>query len=195
MFELIFGSIWLGFSVLISIPFLFAMSSTEGMIFFIVPFFGLFYAIGIIMIVIGAKKVAKNNKTEKFGELTFGKILRIFQSGNYVNGNPELKADIGAVNPNTKMLESFSEVIGFAPAKYRVGEYVLLKLYNNDVNIVERANESSIPINVKDLLDSAFPTPKEKDVKIIDGVKYVKASQFEQSLDEPFEHQYDKDEW
>ena len=193
MSDLIFGIIWLTFSVLMSIPFFisFGKSGMIGSVFFLVFFFAIFYAVGIYMIYRGAKRVRRDKKTEEFGVQTFGKVIGIQRTGTYVNGNPELKAEIAAYSPYERKVNTYTEVIGFAPAKFRRGEYLRLKVYLDDVNIIASVAERDVPLEQLEEINFAFPTTdNSKDELYIDGVKYVRAPNQNQSN----EYKYDS-EW
>ena len=176
MSDLIFGIVWTSITTLCFIPFfisLFASKSFSGpSALFVFLFFALFYSIGIWMLTRGIKKIKKDKATEKNGIYTYGKVIRIGRTGTYVNGCPELKAKIATYIPQERRAIDFDEIIGFAPAKYNIGDYLILQYYDGDVNIIEKTMPNNLPIDQKEMIDSLYPTTNSEDEIIIDGVKY-----------------------
>lgn len=117
----------------------------------LIIFFGVFFAVGIFMIIKGAKSIIKNKITNSKGTETYGIILDIHGTGTKINGRPELAADILTVI-NGSQTEVFTEVIGLKSYKYRIGDYLKLKHYDNDVNIVAKIQETEIPAYVFEIL-------------------------------------------
>lgn len=139
---------------------------------------GLFWVIGFWLIFQGLKKIIKDSTTNKNGEICFGKICNIYHSGTYVNGYPELKADILVFIPSTQETKTISEIIGFDINKYQIDSYVRLKYYNGDVNIEDVVDSSILPLNAQDILVSSRNTENYNmalnDTIVIDGVEYVR---------------------
>ena len=184
MFELIFGIVWLSFCSIIFIP-IFIMefvskSSQEILLIQLLIFLlvaALFYGIGIWSLIKGIKKAVKDSKTKKYGIETFGKILHIKSTGNYVNGIPELAAEIATYDSEINDFLIITESIGgYNNSQYQLGTYVELKYYEDDINIIRVIDSSNISSFLLKKLDEKYPinelNPKEL---IIDGVRYIRA--------------------
>ena len=137
MFLFKFGLAWTAFSLAIFFICL-AGGAWEGIL-----FIGIFIAIGFWMIANGYKQIKKDRDTDKYGKFTYGRILNISPTGSYVNNNPELKASVLFVKDGLDYV--YNEIIGFDQNKYRSGQYVKIKHYNDDVNILGVVSEQSIP--------------------------------------------------
>lgn len=199
MFKLIFGLIWTAISSLVA----FMMYANKGgtievngevvsqaefnSMLFPKLFIGLFIFIGLFMIFSGLKEIFTNIQTNKLGVETYGIVTDIRPTGSYVNGKPELKAEV-LVYIDDYNIETYEEIIGFDRMKYKIGDYVKVKHHNKDINIVEETREDYIPMDIKDLLDNesegvlntkTFDSNfsiigGSKETIIIDGVEYVR---------------------
>ena len=141
-------------------------------------FFAAFIAVGVIFIFVGLRRIIKNAKTEMFGEMCYGRITDVFESGTYINDIPELKAHITVYIESTGTLEEVSSVIGLANnKKYNVGDYVEGKFYNGDINLTSYVPETLIPLHIQDKFQNININLKEQDSIIIDGIEYVRKNQ------------------
>lgn len=197
MFEIIFGSIWTLMVAIMTFLFYFAPEaairvngeevSQEVFSAMLGPkiLFAIFWAIGLFMLFSGLKKVIKNAFTNTNGEPCFGRICDIYKSGAYVNGIPELKADILVYIPSINETQVISEIIGFDSFKYPKGSYVQLKYYNGDINFIGYANQETIPLLIQDelaKLPTIDTTPDEiPNDSIVDGVEYVRKEPTEEN--------------
>lgn len=148
MSELIFGIVWLILVVPMSISVIIIQPS-------VIAFFSIFYIVGICFVVRGVKRVTADKKTDKNGEICYGRIKNISSTGTSVNGRQELKATICSYIPSLNEEKILDEVIGFDYNKYAIGDYVKLKYYNNDVNIIEKVSNQEVPQNVLALYDNS----------------------------------------
>lgn len=174
MFRFKFGLIWTLFTSIIFGFVIFVPADERNgaeMSFGLGLFFLLFEAIGIFMLVSGIKQILKDKKTSKYGIEAYGRILRIFPTGASANGVPELQAEIGTYIPDTGETREFTEITGFKPL-YDVGDYLLLKYYEDDVNIVQRLEKNEVPVHFLEIINSKYLTKIDKDIIEIDGVKY-----------------------
>lgn len=148
MFELIFGIFWTAFSSV----FVLAMNGegAEEVPFFAHAMIWLFVAIGVVLIVVGLRKILANIATSTKGEETYGIVVDVYPSGTRVNGRPVLNADVEIVESNG-MIGRYTESIGMSH-KYRVGDFVEVKYYNNDINILGRAADSEVPYDHRERL-------------------------------------------
>ena len=163
MFELIFGIFWTAIIGVITL----AMYSSGGTIrvngqlvsqsefnSMLWPklFIGVFWAIGIFMIVLGLKKLLVNVKTSVKGIRTYGVVIDILETNCYANGHPQLKADVVVIMQN-KTTARYQEVIGYDYNKYRIGEALEVKHCDKDINILGIAIENQIPYGDREIID------------------------------------------
>lgn len=186
MFEFIFGLIW----SLFMIPFTWGLYFGNGNIqvngqmvtqdefnamLFPKIFTVTFWIIGIFFMFYGLKKTIRNIKTSKNGIECFGKIIKIYPSGKYINGKPELKADFACYIETENKIEILSEVIGLNQYRFPRRAWFKLKYYEGDINVEKILNEEQVPLNIVDMIDSAYdPKPKVEDIIEINGEKYIK---------------------
>lgn len=182
MLELVFGIIWIVFAGIISSTFLFI----ENVPFFVIIMMIIFAIIGLYLIVVGAKKIIKNSKTNKYGLECFGIVRGIKPTGAYVNKQPLYKAKVEIVKPNTLQLELCSEDIGTNFNKYPVNSFIKCKYYKGDINIICMVEQDDIPGDPKKLLipynsfnssssgycDLTFS--EDRQTVTIDGETYIK---------------------
>lgn len=154
MFEICMGSFWTGFMALVT--FLIIKSGNDinqSQSMPVLLFIGLFWFIGIFILIKGIRKVIINYNIDTKGEECYGRISRIYNSGNYVNDRPELKADVIVYIPSLSDTDVISEVIGFDYSKYPKDSYVKVKYYNGDINFDEVIDENMIPTGIKEKID------------------------------------------
>lgn len=194
MFEIIFGVFWTTITAVCTFGFYSGVSGTitvNGQIvsqeefnamLFPKIFMGLFWVIGIFMIITGFKKIIRNYKTNAYGEDCFGRILNIFKSGTYVNNIPELKATIAVYIESLGIIEQIDEVIGLATkVDYHIGDYIEGKYYNGDVNVVSPIPENAIPGHIQYKLKELIPNVEDSNTIVIDGVTYVRKDSIDQN--------------
>ena len=138
----------------------------------------LFVAIGIGLIVKGAKQIIRDRKTDVNGIDTYGFILKTFTTGNSINNLPELKAEILTYLEDERTVKVFEEVVGYDSDKYNMGTYLRLKQFEDDINIVEVVTRDLIPDYILDELDIHIDKLLPKTTEI-GGVKYVRADLIE----------------
>lgn len=174
MFELCFGIFWCLITLLCTIP---IFKSSEGIDLFIILFIGIFWVVGIFLLVKGLKKVITNHNTETLGEECYAMISNIYPNGNRVNGAPEFNADFLVYVSSKNTIEQVSESIGFKAFKYQLNTFIKGKHYNGDINIKETIDYNSIPLNIRpnfDHLISNNTNQIAEDIITINGVKYKK---------------------
>ena len=140
MFEFLFSGIWLFVSIILFIV-MCVVGLWPGAI-----FAALFSIIGWVFLGIGMRKFKRNRATEKHGILTYGIILSIRNSGCYVNDQPELKADV--LIEKEGICAVLSETIGLDPYKYREGQFLRCKYFNDDINILGAIDSQNIPRDI-----------------------------------------------
>lgn len=165
MSTLIFGIIWTVFTGVMGILIINSSGTMivngvevsrndTGAMMIPIIFIGVFILIGIILIVVGLKKVLKDIATSKNGIETYGVVIDISETGTRVNGRPELKAVVMVIMEYGHM-ERFEEIIGFDYSKYPYGEYLKVKQYKDDINIIDRIDGSLIPYSQLEMLENA----------------------------------------
>ena len=174
MFKVKLGVVWTLFVTPIFLMCLFVPGEQRGgadMTPGLFMFFLVFEAIGVGLLYSGLKQIKKDRRTNKMGIITYGQIISISGTGSSVNGVEELQAVILTYLPNEHCVKQFSEIIGFPPIKYNVGNFVQLKYYDGDVNIVQAVSENSISYAILDLFKEET---QQKDTIIVNGEVYVK---------------------
>ena len=195
MFNLIFGIVWTLFSSIFFVVFFgvsFSNTSSNGEVGihfnseFIIPFLimCLFVGVGIFLIVKGARKVIKDSKTKKYGIPCYGVIQNLQQTGAYINEQPEYKAILDVVNPNTNTVEQIEEIVGFNYNKFPIGSFVICKYYEGDINFEHKIEPSDVPSSYREVLKpvtykseigySDIVFSDDREYVTIDGVKYKK---------------------
>lgn len=185
MFELGFGIFWSLMTLIMTIAF---ARSAEEMQFSLIIFLGLFWLVGISLLVKGLKKIITDNKTEKLGEECYGQIKNIYPNGCYVNNAPEFNADFLIYIQSKNSMERITEKIGFDPNKYQVNSFIKGKYYNGDINIKEVVDYNLIPLNIRpnfDHLISAETNVSGADIITVNGVRYKRIDN-EQNTDNQY---------
>lgn len=190
MFEFIFGLVW----ILFCLPFIFflftdilSVGFSSGVILFCI-FTGLFVSIGLFMMFIGLKKISINKKTDKNGFITYAIVTDTYESGSYVNDNPEWKSNFKVVDRNSLLVDC-SEIVGFDRNKYPIGSYVRVKYYNGDINILEAVPELQIGnmalLDYKKIVDANIINKQNEtincapEIVIINNIKYKRADLYD----------------
>lgn len=146
MVELIFGIFW----TIVSVLMLVLAWSAGGLV---IAFMLVFVVVGLFLVFTGLKKVLANRATNIYGVETYGIVVDVRPSGTRINDRPVLNADVVIVE-ESGVTGRYTESIGTSYNKYRVGEYVLVKYHNDDINIINRADISIVPQYIKDKLQS-----------------------------------------
>ncbi|MBQ7668922.1 MAG: hypothetical protein IJS47_06310 [Clostridia bacterium] len=161
MFYFLFGAIWTFVSAILAIAFF----SIPEAPFWCKLMLAFFLVIGIIMLAIGIKKFITDKLTDKKGEECYGRLIKVYPSGTYINGQPELKADFAVLLPIENQVEIISEVIGMSDYKFPLGSYWKLKHYNGDINILNQVSKDELPYGTTDAINAYS-------IVEIDGTKY-----------------------
>jgi hypothetical protein len=166
MFELIFGLFWTAITVTIALAFF--GGDPNRIIYvndvptprsefakepFFICFFAIFFIVGIAMIVIGVRKIMQNAATAAVGAETYGVVIDVYPSGSSVNGRPILNADVIIVEENG-ITGRYTESIGMDYNKYKPGQFVKVKHYKKDINILEKVEPHTVPYHIKDKIDA-----------------------------------------
>lgn len=164
MSTLIFGIIWTAFSAVFAFL-VFGIPGTMtvngevvskddyGVMLMPAIIIGIFIIIGIILIVTGLRKVLRDIATSKNGFETYGVVIGISETGTRVNERPELKAIVMVIMEYGE-IQRFEEIIGFDYNRYFYGEYLKVKQYKKDINILDSIDSSMIPYNQLEKLEN-----------------------------------------
>lgn len=164
MFELFFGIAWTAIIAIITFAMYGATGGTIRVNGEIVSqsefnsmlwpklFIGLFWAVGIWMIILGIRKLLINAKTSLRGVRTYGVVVDILETNCYSNGHPQLKADVVVILEN-KSTQRYQEVIGYDYNKYRIGEVLSVKHCDKDINILGIAIDNQIPYGDRSIIE------------------------------------------
>lgn len=185
MFKLIFGLIWTFFVTFIIIVCLVVPGEQGKAMDMSLPLFiylTLFELIGLFMLSGGLKKIIKDKRTKTNGMHCYGIIRDIQVTGSYINNDPEYKAIIDFVNPETDKVENTEEIIGFKYNEYPINSYILCKYYQGDINLESTISESMVPEEIKKALApakkitdySSIEFSSDGEYVTIDGVQYKK---------------------
>lgn len=165
MFELLFGGFWL----LITGFMTFAFYGTEGpvtvngvpmehaeFVELLWPklFLGVFWAIGLIMLFLGIRKIYRNIRTSTHGVETYGVIIDITPTNMRINHRPVMQAEVAVVQDGH--IEMHAERIGAGRSKYSIGDYLRLKCYKNDINILEQVDRAQVSYSHLPLLEAEY---------------------------------------
>jgi len=155
MIELIFGTIlsifFIGLSFLLNKGD--SSSTVNNTLFYWI--FSLFLLLGLFLIAKGLLKIIRNFRTSIYGKEYYGIIVNIFPNGVKVNGHPELDAEVLISIDNRKILR-LRDTIGFDWNKYTLQDYVKVKYYKNDINILHKVEDYTLPPETKDYLQQSL---------------------------------------
>ena len=152
MFDLVFGAAFIAFSLVFIFAFIGNSVASSGFtVSLSVPIvvIGIFFFIGLMVFIKGVRKIWKNIKTSKNGEEGYAILKDIVPTGSRVNGMPEMKGVFLVYILSLNRTETQEEIIGFNPFKYKVNDYVRVKYYDGDINIIEKISDNQVPSNVK----------------------------------------------
>lgn len=165
LFELIFGIIWTAVSLILGIVLglLFYVSGDEDDILFAFVIVALILIIGLVMIFLGLKKHITDKKTDKFGEVCYGRIKQIYNDNVVVNGRLELKAKVKVYIPSYDIVVDAEEIVGYDKPAYSNGEYVKVKYYIGDINFISKIESPlDLPPKARHLLEDGVSSSGEK---------------------------------
>lgn len=135
-------------------------------------FFAIFWIVGFVVLGIGIKKLLANSQTKHFGYETYGIIVDLRYNNTSINGK-RMKDAVVAIITEDQTIETYSETVGFNKKGYYPGEFVKVKHYKKDINILGRAETYEIPHNCIERLQDYRPKGyDEGDIIVIDGKTY-----------------------
>lgn len=124
---------------------------------------GLFLFLGLGLIFTSIKKMIADKKTNAYGEYRYGMVVRVFPSGAKDDKADIMNAEIIVVQSGG-VIGVYVESMRTNHNKYRVGQYVYVKHYGNDINIISKIEADGVPKDVRDKIAASV---------VIDGVEYV----------------------
>lgn len=165
MFELIFGLFWCAFTGLMT--FLFYGLDTpvtvngtlvehEAFVQMLWPklLFGLFWAVGLIVLCIGIYKLVRNARTAMHGEETYGMVVDITPTNVSINNRPVMQAEVAVMTEGE--IRILAESIGTDRYKYDAGDFLHVKCYKNDINILAKVERAEVPYNQLAALEAKY---------------------------------------
>lgn len=160
MFELMFGTVWTAFSILIFVMII--MTGIEQG--FVLPCFIMiiFIVIGVAILISGIKKVICDRKTDQFGELCYALITGVMYNGKSSNGARYYDAYAKVyVESEDRFIEAHDD-IGKDREKYPVGSYVAVRYYEGDINFEYSVPSfDGLPMHIRDKFDSGSIIPDD----------------------------------
>ena len=189
MFYLIFGTFWTAITAVITIAFYNAEGVTVNGVWtpadefaeMLAPklFLGIFWAVGLIFLFVGIRKIVRNMLTATKGQETYAMVLDILPTGSSVNGNREYKGEFAVISEGS--IEYLSEIVGFNKYKYQTGDILLVKHYKKDINFIDRVERHSLPYDVVEKFDNEAckRMSKEEYRRYIGDTKYDEYDNYE----------------
>lgn len=108
--------------------------------------------VGILLMYLWIESIIANAKTNKLGEVCYGRVMNIQRTGFTINNTPELKAIIRVYIESIGNVEEFEEIIGLASKNtYKIGDYIKAKYYNGDINITLHIQASEVPLYIENM--------------------------------------------
>lgn len=144
---LVIGAIFLCLAVILLFIGMIFQEISSTLIFISIVFFA--FGIYFLLRYIKSKKIDK--EVDEKGEICYGFIKGIKNTGIYKNSAPELNAIVCVYVNSTKTVESSEDSIGFAPGLYPNYSYVKVKYYNGNINILEKVEFNNLPIEVQNI--------------------------------------------
>ena len=185
MFELMFGLIWELICIPIFALFLIDVPAEEPIAMLPLIIMALiFNGVGILILAIGIKKIAKDKKTDLHGEETFGRVIDVHPNGNTFNGRRQYNALVEVYIKSENKTVQIEEVSGLGRSDYDIGDYVKVKYYNGDINFIEKVYPDYLPVDARTAIENSKTyTPAKKasdpvivyesaDIIQVDGVRY-----------------------
>lgn len=175
-----FGIFWLGFIALFTFVFMGSLiASGAPFIMYLVigGFLSIFWFVGISLVRSGYKQLKKNKETELYGNECYARVVEIYESGTYVNGRPEYKADFVLYDTVSGETNKVTEIVGFNYNAFKPGTTVKGIYYNGDINIDKNTVGIAMPYEaetkIKEFM-AHYNISDPTEVVVINGVEYVR---------------------
>lgn len=169
MFNLIFGLCFAMFSLVFLVAFISSGVVNEGFTFsllFPLTIIGIFLIVGLGIFIRGVKQIITNRKTSLRGEECYAILKEIMPTGSRINGMPELKGTFLVYILSLNKTEMIEEIIGFNMFKYKVNDYVKVKYYDGDINVLEIVGHDLVPSNVRRKLGESDNTFQDEIIQV-----------------------------
>lgn len=117
-------------------------------------FFGisivLLWIIGIYILNKGLKKIRRDCNTDLWGTICYGRIIKIFKTKSKEDNFSEQKATIAIYSNYSNSFKYIDTEICFSDKLiYKVGDYIKVKYYNDDINIISIIPKNKLPFNIR----------------------------------------------
>lgn len=114
----------------------------------------MFLFIGVVMIYLELKHYLTDRRTERFGEICYGRIKRIYACNASSGGHSELKAEVKVYIPSYDIVVDAEESVGYNTPDYEIGDYVKVKYYIGDINFISKIESTlDLPARARHLLE------------------------------------------
>lgn len=160
--QIVMGSIFLFFSILMFILFNCVPGDVQGSLLAGNCMLLFFMLIGLAFIVSGIRIFIRDKKTDLKGEFCYGQITDVVFNGIVVNGVKQFDACLKVYIESTGEFITCRERIGFFKEEFDVGSFYALKYYNNDINYEYRIPSfDALPENIREVFDTGEIIPDE----------------------------------
>lgn len=145
----------------------------------------LFFLLGIVMLIKAIRRIIVNICTASRGTLTYGKVTRIRNTCTKESDCAIFMAEI-VLEEESGLIGRYMENIGIS-LKYEVGDFVKVKYYKDDINIISGVYEREVPERIRNRLNAEAQKPgstlymdynnsydNQGETIVIDGVEYIK---------------------
>lgn len=123
----------------------------------------IFLIVGICLLIRAITKIIENKKTDTRGIETYGLIIQTKPSGSYINDVPVMTGAFATVIDNNVRI--IWESVGLDCKNGNVGDCMVVKYYNNDINIVAPITYEYIPMEAQNLLNPFYEKIKLREKK------------------------------
>ena len=167
MFDIILGLFWTFVSGICFISSISVAVQNPGDkdIIWAIALSGGFVVIGVTFLIFGIKKIVRDKRTDKFGEICYAKITDVIFNGNSTNGVKYYDAYATVYVESKDEFVKTHDEIGKDPMKYPVGSYVAVRFYEGDVNFEYSVPSfDALPMHIRDKFDSGSIIPDDMDI-------------------------------
>ena len=164
MFNLVFGLFWTIVSAIcLASSISVAVSDyNDKEIIWAILLSGGFVVIGVIFVFFGIKKIVRDKRTDKYGEICYARITDVKYNGNSTNGAKYYDAYARVyVESRDEFVEAHDD-IGKDPMKYPVDSYVAVRFLDGDVNFEYVVPSfDGLPMHIRDKFDNGQIIPDD----------------------------------
>jgi hypothetical protein len=132
-------------------------------------FLGLFWIVGIVMLIIGLRRIIRNTLIATRGEETYGIVMDVRPSNIRIKNRPVWEAEVALLRDGH--LVTLTATVCTVYNQYKPGDFMHLKCYKNDINILGKALRADVPYNILTVLETQNVHPHPVD--FIDNSEYI----------------------